>query len=334
MLKQDKMLNFGLSVALLVLGVLSLKIGSHTFSYSEIIDGLFASDNSAYSIIISEIRLPRMLLGVLVGAVLGLSGAALQGLLKNPLAEPGVLGVSSSAALGAVVALYFGISFGGLLNGYAVPIFAMAGAVGATGILYAVARSDASVLTLILVGVAISALAGAMTSLALNLSPNPFALSDIMLWLMGSLSNRSMADVYMVLPFAAIGGLLIISCGASLRAMSLGDDIAQTLGFNLRSIRLRIIFGTAMAVGATVAAVGAVGFVGLVVPHLLRPFVGHDPSRLLLPSALAGAVLVMLADVAVRLMPGGQELRLGVVTAFVGAPFFLYLVIATRRQMR
>ncbi len=333
-MKQDKYLNLGLFVALLVLGVLSLKLGTYNFTFAEIFSGLFGINDVPFNIIINEIRLPRLLLGVLVGGVLGLSGAALQGLLKNPLAEPGVLGVSASAALGAVVALYFGISLGGMLDGFAVPIFAMVGALVATGVLYAVARAEASILTLILVGVAINALAGAMTSLALNLSPNPFALSDIMLWLMGSLANRSMADVWLVLPFAVVGMGLVLSTRGSLRAMTLGDDVAQTLGFNLSAIQMRIIFGTAMAVGASVAAVGAVGFVGLVVPHLLRPFVGHDPSRLLLPSGIGGALLVVAADMAVRLMPGGQELRLGVVTAFVGAPFFLYLVIATRRQMR
>jgi iron complex transport system permease protein len=337
MLQQDKSLNFGLLVALVLLGIFSLKLGTYNFSFGEIFAALFyandvlGSNQVPFNIIINEIRLPRMLLGVVVGVVLGVSGAALQGLLKNPLAEPGVLGVSSSAALGAVVALYFGINLG---NGFSVPILAMLGALLATGVLFAVARSDASILTLILVGVAINALAGAMTSLALNLSPNPFALSDIMLWLMGSLSNRSMADVWLLLPFAVLGLGLILSAKNALSAMTLGDDVAQTMGFNLASVQMRIIFGTAMAVGASVAAVGAVGFVGLVVPHILRPFVGHDPSRLLLPSALAGAILVLAADMTVRLLPGGQELRLGVVTAFVGAPFFLYLVIATRRQMR
>lgn len=331
MLKSDKLLNLTLLLAVVILSVLSLKLGTYNFSFADIFKGLFGNSDTQFNIIIGEIRLPRMLLGVLVGAVLGLSGAALQGLLKNPLAEPGVLGVSSSAALGAVVALYFGINLG---NGFSVPIFAMLGALLATGVLYAVARSEASILTLILVGVAITALSGAMTSLALNLSPNPFALSDIMLWLMGSLSNRSMLDVWLVLPFAFVGAGLILSTGSALSSLTLGDDVARTLGVSLSSVQMRIIFGTAIAVGASVAAVGAVGFVGLVVPHLLRPFVGHDPSRLLLPSTLAGALLVLAADMTVRLLPGGQELRLGVVTAFVGAPFFLYLVIATRRQMR
>jgi iron complex transport system permease protein len=314
-----------------IMGAFSLGLGSAALGAGDIWNGLFSPGDDPAAIIVRELRLPRLLLGLLVGAVLGLSGAALQGLLKNPLAEPGVIGVSASAALGAVIALYFGLA---AVGSFVIPAFAMMGAFVATLVLYWVALRDASVLTLILVGIAVNSLAGSLTSLALNLSPNPFALNDILLWLLGSLSNRSMDDVYLMMPFALSGGALLLSTSRAQAALTLGDDVASSLGFDVKSVRIRVILGTSLAVGAAVASVGAIGFVGLIVPHFLRPFVGQDPGRLMVPSALGGALLLVMADMAVRLMPGGQELRLGVVTALIGAPFFLYLVIVTRRAMR
>jgi len=327
----DLSLNLLLLLLVPAIGLMGLLLGKTDIGLMDVWRGLSSEGDNGLAIIVYELRLPRVLLAIITGAALGLSGAALQGLLKNPLAEPGVIGVSSSAALGAVVAIYFGVANASNL---VVPLFAMAGALMATLVLYLVAMRDASVLTLILVGVAVNALAGALTSLALNLSPNPFAMADIMLWLLGSLQNRSMNEVYMSLPFVILGGGLLFYHGRSLVALSLGDDVAQTMGVSVQSLRAGIILGASLAVGASVAAVGAVGFVGLVVPHILRPLVGYDPKRLLLPSATGGAVLVLAADLAARLMSGGQELRLGVVTALIGAPFFLYLVIATRKNMR
>ena len=320
-----------LALALVAIMALAMLIGPVPLTPGEVLDGFFAPVDESGAIIVRELRLPRVILGAIVGAALGISGAAMQGLFQNPLAEPGIVGVSASASAGAVFALYFGLTSSIAL---AVPVSAMAGAMLGMLILFTVAMRDASVLTLILVGVALNAFAGALTALALNLSPNPFALNDIVLWLMGSLTNRSFLDVWLAAPFVMIGGAILFASRRGLAALTLGEEAARSLGVNVRSLRAQVIAGSALAVGASVAVTGAIGFVGLVVPHVVRPFVAHDPARILLPSALGGAILVVLADIAVRLAPGGQELKLGVVTALLGAPFFLYLVIATRRAMR
>ena len=327
-------LNLSLFALVVAAGFLELLLGPVDLTVAEVLEGLTAPAENDLALIVREIRLPRVLLGLLVGAVLGLSGAAFQGLFKNPLAEPGVVGVSSCAALGAVIAIYFGLAGSVGLAGLVVPAFGMVGALVATVILFAVASRDASILTLVLVGIAINAFAGALISLALNLSPNPFAMSDILLWLLGSLANRSMADVALLAPFAIFGGFLILLSARGLEALTLGDQVAKTLGIDLKRLKLFTIFGTSLAVGASVSITGAIGFVGLIVPHMIRPFVGYSPGRLLVPSALGGAALVLFSDLVVRLMPGGQQLRLGVVTALLGAPFFLYLLMATRRMMR
>lgn len=320
----------GLTVAALLLGLASLVIGPAAIAPDDALRGLLPGAPEPLGTIIRDIRLPRVVLAILIGGSLGLSGAALQGLLRNPLAEPGVIGVSASAGFGAVLALY--LTAGGLA--LSVPLAAMGGAGVATAILVAMARGEASVLTLILAGVAINALAGALTALALNLSPNPFALQDMVHWLMGSLANRSFHDVTLAAPFIIAGSLLLMLSGRGLAALSLGEETAASLGIPLPRLRLQVIIGAALAVGAGVAVAGAIGFVGLVVPHMLRPLCGYDPARLLLPSAAGGAALLLLADIAVRLAPGGQELKLGVVTALIGAPVFLHLVWSTRRRMR
>ncbi|MEX2642749.1 MAG: iron ABC transporter permease [Acetobacterales bacterium] len=281
-------------------------------------------------LILAEIRLPRMLLGLLVGASLGLSGAALQGLLRNPLADPGLLGISGSAAFGAVVAFYFGL---GAATALAVPLGGLAGAAVGMTILVTVAGRGASTLMLILAGLAVSSIAAAATALALNLSPNPFALAEIVFWLMGSLQDRSMDQALLALPFAVVGCGLLLSTARGLDALSLGEEAAETLGVSPTALRWRVVAGSALAVGGTVAVTGAVGFVGLVVPHLLRPLVGHRPGPLLAASAVGGAVLVLTADVLVRLVPAPQEIKLGVATALVGAPFFLHLVLRRRHEV-
>lgn len=325
-------LTGGLALLLALLLVAGLQIGFAPISFPEVLAGLFGDpETDKVALIVQELRLPRLLVGLVVGGSLGLSGAALQGLLRNPLADPGVIGVSASAGFGAVVAIHFGMA---ALSIYAIPVFAMAGALLATGALYILARRDTSVLTLILVGIGINSLAGALISLAMNLAPSPYSLSDMVLWLLGSLSNRSMTDFYLALPFMAAGWLLLMLAAPGLRSLTLGEEAAATLGLDLRRARLLVVFGTSLAVGAGVAVTGVVGFVGLIVPHMLRPFVGYDPSRPLVPSALGGAVLVLLADCVLRVLPGQEELKLGVVTALIGGPFFLYLVIRTRRQMR
>lgn len=323
-------LNLLLLALLLALSILSLRFGDAPLSLGEVIGGLFGTGSEAQRLIVQEIRLPRVALAWLVGLSLGASGAALQGLLRNPLAEPGLLGISASAGLGAVVALYFGIT---ALSLWMLPASAMLFALLATSTLYALTRAGSTNLTLILAGVALSSLAGALTSLALNLAPNPADLQDIILWLLGSISDRSFDDVRLCLPFVLIGlGLLLVSAPA-LDVLALGEGEASSLGVDVARLRGLIIVGSALSVGATVAVTGTIGFVGLVVPHLLRRFVNYRPGRLLLASALGGAVLVLAADIALRLLDTPKELMLGVVTALIGAPFFLALVLRSRRDM-
>jgi len=321
-------------LALLLAGALflGLMIGFAPLTPAQVFAGLGTpGGESVEAVIVWAIRLPRLLLGALVGAVLGLSGAALQGLLRNPLADPGVLGVSAAAGLGGVIAIYYGFAASFALS---VPLFAIASALVATLILQMMALREASILSIVLIGVAVNSLAGALTALAMNLAPNPFSLSDMVLWLLGSLANRSYTDLWLAGPFMLLGGAMLFTAGRSLTGLALGEDAGATLGVNLNRTRTLVIFGTALAVGASVAVTGTVGFVGLMVPHMLRPFVGYEPGRLLLPSALGGALLLTLADMAVRLSPSDQELKLGVVTALLGAPFFIALVYRTRRSMR
>ncbi len=330
-------LNALLVLILLALVLFSLGIGAVPLSLDEVIvallqpatGGVELSDPVVQQrIIVNEIRLPRVLLAILVGASLGTAGAALQGLLRNPLAEPGLLGVSSSASLGAVLCLYYGFA---TLTPWLLPAAAMGCAALATLTLYAITRRRASNLTLILAGIALSSLAAALTSLAINLAPNPTDMQDIVLWLMGSLSDRSFADVRLCLPFILIGLVLLLTSGRALDALTLGEDEAASLGVNLARLRLQIVVGTALCVGASVAVTGAIGFIGLVVPHLLRRWVDYHPARLLGSSALGGAALLLAADIVLRLVSGAQELMLGVVTALIGAPFFLVLVLRQRR---
>lgn len=323
-------LPWALGMAVIVLFALSLAVGPAAISLERAFADLISGQGSTAAIILAEIRLPRAILGVVVGAALGLSGAAMQGLLRNPLAEPGLIGISASAALGAVAVFYSGLA---ATMALALPVGGMVGALVAVVLVVALAGRDAGVLTLILAGIALSSFASALTSLALSLSPNPFALSEIVFWLLGSLADRSMAHVGLALPFAAIGIVLMMSVGRALDALTLGEDTARSLGFDLGRVRLMTIIGTALAVGAGVAVTGSIGFVGLVVPHMLRPLVGHQPSRLMVPSLLGGAALVLAADICVRLFQPGPELKLGVVTAMIGAPFFLVLVLKTRRSL-
>lgn len=291
---------------------------------------LFQGDDTPYAVILREIRLPRAVLALAIGASLGIAGSALQGMLRNPLAEPGLIGVSGCAALGAVLTFYTGLSSAFAV---ALPLGGMAGAGIAVVLLYLVAGRDPSVLTLILAGVAINALSGALTTLSLNLSPNPYAVYEVFFWLLGSLSDRSLQHVYLGVPPMIVGVAILATVGRGLDALSLGDDVTESLGVSVSALQRRIVLGVACCVGGAVAVSGIVGFVGLVVPHLLRPLVGHQPSRLLPVSAIGGAALVLAADVVVRLIRIGPELQLGVLTALIGAPFFLALVLKLRRGM-
>ena len=309
----------------------SLAVGPEMFPLPVALRDIAAGNDSIVAIVLVEIRLPRAVLGVLVGATLGLTGAILQGLLRNPLAEPGLIGISNAAGLGAVAVFYLGF---GSAFALAVPVGGIAGAIVAVGVVFLLAGRDASVLTLVLAGVAIGSFCSALTALILNFSPNPFAALEIVFWLLGSLSDRSLDHVYLATPLILVGWLLMAGVGRPLDALTLGEDTAQSLGIDLRRLRGRIIVGTALAVGPAVAVTGGIAFVGLVVPHLLRPLVGYQPSRLLPVSALGGAALLLAADIAVRLLARGPELKLGVLTALIGAPFFLYLILKTRSTMR
>ena len=273
-------------------------------------------------IVLREIRAPRTVLAIMVGASLGLSGAALQGYLRNPLAEPGLIGISASAALGAVIAIQAGVSALAL----GVPFAALGGALGGVALILGLAGRRAGGLGLILGGIAVSALAGALTALVLNLSPNPFAAYDIMFWTMGSLADRSWGHVLTAAPLMLAGWLALARTGRDLDALSLGEEAAASMGVNLPRLRLAVVLGSAAAVGAATAVVGAIGFVGLVVPHLLRGAVGAMPSRLLPASGLGGAALVLAADVAVRMILPERDLKLGVMMALVGTPVFLHLI--------
>ena len=273
--------------------------------------------------IVTELRLPRALLGLTLGAGLGLSGAVLQGYLRNPLADPAVVGVSSSAALGAVAAIVLGIG-GGTLGIFAC---AMAGAAGSMALLAALTWRAQSSVQFILAGTVLASLSGALTAFLISLAPNPYAVAEAIDWLMGALTDRSIDDVRLAVPFIAAGSVLLLLTGRALDALTLGEAAARSLGVRLGRVQTLIVLGTGLTIGASVAVTGVVGFVGLVVPHLLRPIFGHRPSALLLPSALGGAALVLVADSLCRLAPGPGEVRLGVAMALIGAPFFLVLLL-------
>jgi iron complex transport system permease protein len=285
---------------------------------------------AAARMILVELRLPRTLVAVLVGGALGLTGAVLQGYLRNPLAEPGVIGISGGASLGAVLAIHTGLAAAAPL---ALPLGGLIGAALATLAVLLVAGERSSALTLILAGVAVASLATALVSGVLAVSRNPFAAVEIVYWLLGSVADRSLVHVLLAAPFIVVGAFIMLSQGAALDALSLGEDVAANLGVRHDRLRLWVVAGAALAVGAATSVAGTIGFVGLVVPHLLRPLAGHAPSRLLLPSFLGGAALVLAADIGLRLLSPAGELRLGVVTALLGAPFFLLLVARARREL-
>lgn len=324
----ERSLHIGLGLALTGLFVASLLTGVAEVAPLTALKALVTGGEGPLGLVMREIRLPRAILAVLVGASLGLSGAAMQGLLRNPMAEPGVIGISAAAALGAVIALQTGLAASFAL---ALPLAALLGAlIGVAAILFLAGRGGT--LALILAGIALSALASALTSLVLNLSPNPFAAQDIVFWMMGSLADCSFTHVAIAAPFMAVGGLLLARTGRGLDALTLGEEAAASMGIDLTRLRLAVILGTAASVGAATAVAGTVGFVGLVVPHLLRPLVGASPARLLPAAALGGAVLVLIADIAVRKVLPGQDLKLGVLMALVGAPVFLNLIWRMRGQ--
>lgn len=320
-------LNGALIVACLLAVFFACLLGSTSLPAGRVLLALIGQAETGDHIVVWSIRLPRALAAFAVGAALGISGAALQGLLRNPLAEPGVLGVSATASLTATFALYYGWV---ALSAWVLPIAAIVGALLATACLSLVARRTSSVVTLILVGVGLSSFAGALMSLLLNLAPNPFSLSDMINWTLGSVANRSFDDIGFALPFLLLGVGILAVTRRGLSALTLGEEAASGVGLNLHRQRVCTVLGAGLATGASVALAGVIGFVGIVAPHLVRPWVGHDPARSLLPSALLAGLLLVLADIGVRLSPTVNELKLGVVAALIGAPIFVW--IATQRR--
>ncbi|WP_428406907.1 FecCD family ABC transporter permease [Hyphococcus sp.] len=322
------LITVSLFSASIVLIAASLFAGPVQFPAGEIFRGL-VSGGDATAVIIREIRLPRALAAWLAGACLGAAGAALQGLLRNPLADPGVLGVSAAAALGAIMAIYFNLA---ALAFWMTPLAAILFALIATALLYLLGAGRVSTARLILIGVGLSSFCGAMISLAMNLAPNPFALSDLVNWLFGTVANRSFDDLALAAPFAALGFALILAAAPGLAALTLGEETAASLGANLARARALVIIGAALLVGASVSVAGAIGFVGIVAPHLARALVGQNPARILIPSAALGGIMLAGADIFIRMLSFDQELKLGVAAALIGAPAFIWVAATSRRM--
>ena len=319
-----------LSALAAMLAIASLGIGPVRLPPLTVIAALFGGGNDIQQTIVQEIRLPRAILAIAIGGILGLSGAALQGLLRNPLASPDLFGAPQSAAFGAVLMIALGWAD---VRSYALPVAGIFMAFVSVFALLGVAGRNASLLLLILAGLAISSLAGAATALVMNLSSNPFVALEISFWLLGSLEDRSFRHVILALPFIVAGAILLMSRRSAFRALSLGEETAQSLGVNVGSLRLTTIIGVALGVGGGVAVTGTIGFIGLVAPHLMRPLIGHDPARLMVPSALTGAALLLAADIAVRIIPSTSSIKVGVLTSIIGVPFFLYLIVRERRAL-
>lgn len=317
----------GLLIATVLAIFAACLLGSTSLSVDRVILAFFGGADSGDRLVVWSIRLPRALAAFLVGAALGLSGAALQGLLRNPLAEPGVLGVSATASLAATFSLYYGLV---ALNPWILPIFAIIGALAATALLTFAAIRTRSVVTLILIGVGLSSFAGALMSLLMNLAPNPFSLSDMINWTLGSVANRSFQEIGFAMPFLLAGTLILLFSRRGLSALTLGEEAASGVGLNLRHQRILTVLGAGLATGASVALAGAIGFVGIVAPHIVRPFVGHDPARSLIPSAILAGLILVIADIGVRVIPTNNELKLGVVAALLGAPVFVWIAMQRR----
>ena len=308
-----------------VLTILSIAVGRVTLTWD-----VWSAQDAVSRAILVELRLPRAILGVLVGASLGLAGAAMQGYLRNALAEPGTLGVSAMSALGAVLAIFFNIAG---IHPWVLPICGVLGGVTGMAALFVLSGMAASVLTLVLSGIILSALAIAGISLALSLSPSPWAAGEIVRWMLGGLTDRSFDELTIAAPLIVLGCIAVLGCRRPLDALTLGETGARSLGIDLNRAQWQLAFGIGLIVGGSTAVTGVIGFVGLIVPHLMRPLVGSRPGALLVPSAIGGAALVLAADIVVRLLPGGSELELGVMMSLVGAPFFFVLLHSMRRKL-
>ncbi len=325
----SRLLTLMLAALVVALMAASLMTGPAQFPFGSVWKAL-VSDQGVETIIVRDIRLPRTLLAMSIGATFGLAGASLQGLLRNPLAEPSLFGAPQAAAAAASAIMAFG--FANALS-IAVPLGGIAGALLSVGALVAIAGRRASLTVTLLAGLALASLAGAAIALILNLAPNPFIALEIAFWLLGSLQDRSMAHVWLAAPFMIASWLILALNAGAFRALALGEDAAASLGVNVERTRILVVIGVALGVGAAVSVAGAISFVGLVAPHLVRRFYGSDPARTMLPAALAGAALLIAADIAVRLVPVAVEIKIGVVTALIGVPFFLAMIFRERRVL-
>lgn len=326
---RDLRLTLLLTLAILAALAVAVLLGETAFSAGQFAQAV-RDPSSGPAEVLWQVRAPRAATALMVGAALGLAGAVMQGLLRNPLADPGVLGVSATAALGAAGAIVLGWA---TASG-AVEIAALAGAGLAGGLLVLFSARVRSPEALILFGVAVSSFAGAATALIFNLSPSPIATAEVMSWLLGSVQNRSWVDVAWVTPAVVLSGVLAALAAPGLKMLSLGEETARTSGLAMARLRLLALLAAALATGAAVAVAGVIGFVGLAAPHLVRSLVRGDPARLLLPAALTGGLMLVLADLLARLTPTDQELKLGVFTALVGAPLFALIAWRAAREWR
>ena len=317
-----------LAVILLVAIAFGVALGETPLTLRQYAEAL--RPGGAVGEVIWSIRAPRTCAAALTGAALGLSGAVMQGLLRNPLADPGVLGVSAAAGLMAAVVLAAGLA---AVPG-AVELAALAGALLAGAALSLAAARLQAPEALILFGVALSAFCGALTALVFNLSPSPIATSEILNWLMGSVANRGWSDLAWAAGPMALGAALSAYAARGLRMLTLGEETARLSGLPMARLRVAAVAGAALMTGAAVALAGVIGFVGLAAPHLVRSGAKDDPAAVLLPSALAGAVLLTAADLIGRLIPAEVELKLGVVTALFGAPVFAAIAWRAARSWR
>ncbi len=319
----------------LALGPVSLPLGDTLLAGLHLLGLSIEGEGEQYvELILGQIRLPRSLLGLCVGAVLALSGVAMQGLFRNPLADPGLVGVAGGAALGAAIAIVGGSLLGGLSPvwaPYLLSLCAFAGGLLVTAVVYRFGRRDGqtNVATMLLAGVALTAMSGAGVGLFTYLADDA-TLRSLTFWNLGSLNGASYPRLWPLLLITIGIAIWLPRRASALNALLLGESEARHLGFNIEQIKLELVLCTALGVGAAVAAAGLIGFIGLVVPHLMRLLVGPDHRVLLPASLLAGASLLLLADLAARLVLAPAELPLGIVTALLGAPFFLYLLLRGR----
>lgn len=326
--------SFGFALLLAVLVPLSLLAGRVW------IDPLATGTTANAALILAELRLPRALLAITIGAGLGAGGAAMQGYLRNPLADPGLFGIAPMAALGAVASFWLTPLLPSAAAAWSLPVLALTGAGLGMAALALIAGRTASdgaggagggIALFTLAGLMLASLAGAVTALAITLAPNPFALSEIVMWLNGALTDRGWREVMIAAPLTLCGIGVLAFAARSLDALTLGEEAARSMGLDPRRLLFLLVIGIGFTVGAGVAVAGIIGFVGLVVPHLVRPLTDRLPSSLLLPSALAGACLVLAADSIVRVLPLVTELRLGIALSLIGAPFFGWLLVRMRR---